>query len=64
MERKIGEEFEYKGKTLKVYKTHSVSCNGCILYGMGRCTAIDIFGACVGSLRTDKNNVIFKEIKK
>jgi len=31
MERKMGEEFEYKGKTLKVDKVYNLSCGGCII---------------------------------
>ena len=60
MERKIGETFEYEGKTLRVKETTHYLCTGCFFDG--RCLSVDKVGNCQVQSRTDKKNVIFLEI--
>lgn len=64
-ERKIGEQFEYNGHTLKCEKkecmcegcffdTENIACNGDMM---------DVIGRCYGKSRSDQTDVIFKLIK-
>lgn len=60
MERKIGEIFTYNGKIYQVVK--SDTCTNCA-FRENDCSIIrSRIGLCVSSIRTDKTNVIFKEI--
>lgn len=60
MERKIGEIFTYNGKMYQVVK--SDICENCA-FRENDCSIIrSRIGLCVSSIRTDKTNVIFKEI--
>lgn len=60
MERKIGEIFTYNGKMYQVVK--SDICAHCAFI-RNDCSIIrSRIGLCVSSIRTDKTNVIFKEI--
>lgn len=60
MERKIGEIFTYNGKIYQVVK--SDTCTNCA-FRENDCSIIrPRIGLCVSSIRTDKTNVIFKEI--
>ena len=62
MERKIGEVFEFNGVNLKV-KRHLIrfSCKGCYFDKVkAHCQNM----SCAPSERTDKENVIFMEIKE
>lgn len=60
MERKIGEIFTYNGKIYQVVK--SDICANCA-FRENDCSIIrSHIGLCVSSIRTDKTNVIFKEI--
>ena len=64
MERKIGEVFKHDGKVYQCLM--SGTCAGCDLNSGGNdcMKIIDARGACVGSLRSDKTPIIFKELKK
>lgn len=64
MERKIGEVFRHNGKVYQCLT--SGTCAGCDLnIGGNDCMKIiEERGACVGSLRSDKTPIIFKELKK
>ena len=64
MERKIGEVFRHNGKVYQCLM--SGTCAGCDLNSGGNdcMKIIDARGACVGSLRSDKTPIIFKELKK
>lgn len=61
MERKIGEIFTYNGKTYQVVK--SDMCIDCA-FKENECSIIrSRIGLCTTSLRSDKTDVVFKEIK-
>lgn len=62
MERKIGEVFTCNGELYQVVK--GFSCNGCAFMRKGSCyTVNELLGPCDYTKRTDKTNVIFKEVK-
>lgn len=62
MERKIGETFEFKGKTYEVIESLRNICDNCAF--SGECDAIEtVVGRCSCTSRLDGKNVIFKEIK-
>lgn len=67
MERKIGETFEFKGKTYEVAELPDYFCAFCDLekecYSK-RSYLENIAGTCSPSKRMDTRNVCFKEIKK
>ena len=60
MERKIGDTFDFEGKTLRVKETTHYLCTGCFFDG--RYLSVDKVGNCQVQSRTDKKNVIFVEI--
>nr|UVN05173.1 MAG: hypothetical protein [Bacteriophage sp.] len=61
MERKIGEIFTCDGKTYQVIK--GIACNGCVFIKNGDCYSLnELLGPCDYTKRTDKTDVIFKEI--
>lgn len=60
MERKVGEVFTYNGKTYQVVQF--ISCKGCAFNNIGCDFHKPFIGSCLTSERTDKTNVIFKEI--
>ena len=64
MERKIGEIFEYKGKNIEVAMAE-MDCNGCFFKNM-QCWNLSTIktGQCEDVYRSDKTNVIFKEVTK
>ena len=65
MERKIGETFEYKGMVYKTIQSLSDSCRNCAFVNEP-CYAYffnKIVGGCSMTVREDKKNIIFKEIK-
>lgn len=75
MERKIGEIFDYKGKTLEVVKSpediEKLYCTDCYFRidcyfrPFIGCTCINaITGHCSRALRTDGADVIFKDVGK
>ena len=63
MERKIGETFEFEGKTLQVKATNDDGCKGCIFNV--KCTRgiKSVTGFCRSGYRDDKKDVIFVEVK-
>lgn len=62
MERKIGETFEYEGKTFKVKEDKNCGCHGCFFYK--RCIpAIKMAGECAAACREDNKGVVFVEIQ-
>lgn len=67
MERKIGETFEFKGKTYEVAELPDYFCAFCDLekecYSK-RSYLENVAGTCSPSNRMDTRNVCFKEIKK
>ena len=59
MKRKVGEVFTYNGKTYKVIK--GFECEQCDIRGC--CfAAASIVGSCLHNYRSDKTDVVFKEI--
>ena len=61
MERKIGEVFQYEGKTYQVVE--SIRCDGCAFNRSTRCSTIrEPLGSCDSIRRKDRINVVFKEI--
>lgn len=61
MERKIGEIFTCDGKTYQVVK--GITCNGCVFIKNGDCRSLnELLGPCDYTKRTDKTDIIFKEI--
>lgn len=66
MERKIGETFEYKGRVYKTIQSLSDSCRNCAFVNEPcyACVFNNIVGGCSMTVREDKKNIIFKEIKK
>ena len=65
MERKIGETFEFEGKTYKTIQSLSDDCRNCAFADEPcyECTLSEILGGCSKKVREDKKNIIFKEIK-
>lgn len=65
MERKIGEIFSYKGiVTLEAVENNKKVCDDCYFFKIFMCyrRAKEVTGLCSHDLRTDKKDVIFKEI--
>ena len=61
MERKIGEIFTYNGKTYQVVKSNT--CMDCA-FRENECSILKSrIGLCTTSIRSDKTDVVFKEIK-
>ena len=61
MERKIGEVFQYEGKTYQVVE--SIRCDGCAFNRSAKCSTIrEPLGSCDSIRRKDRINVVFKEI--
>ena len=61
MERKIGEVFQYEGKTYQVVE--SIRCDGCAFNRSAKCSTIrEPLGSCDPIRRIDGINVVFKEI--
>lgn len=61
MERKIGEIFTYGDKRYQVVK--DITCKGCAFIKNGSCYSLNgLLGPCDYTKRTDKTDIIFKEI--
>lgn len=61
MERKVGEVFQYEGKTYQVVE--SIRCDGCAFNRSVKCSTIrEPLGSCDSIKRKDRINVVFKEI--
>ena len=62
MQRKIGETFEYQGKTYKVAEFDD--CRNCAFRYIDCPSSRFIMGNCKASLRNDGVNVKFEEVKE
>ena len=66
MERKVDEEFDFLGYTMKVEKSESITCNECFFYrhklACYHTEIRDITGECMRCLRQNNDEVIFKVI--
>lgn len=58
-ELKVGERV-----TITLEVVESKSCDGCFFDRNGGCVAISLGMECVPKYRSDKKNVIFKEVKE
>lgn len=63
MERKIGETFEFEGKTLRVTEQSDAKCDDCFLRGQCTRENREKTGYCEADYRIDKIDVIFAEVK-
>ena len=64
MERKIGETFEYEGKTFRVKEDENYGCHGCFFYKRCTLSVIKMVGQCDPDCRTDGKSVIFVEVQE
>ena len=64
MERKIGEIFDYQGKSLQVTKGNDGVCENCFFDQICSRDTIDITGLCDEDLRDDGIRVYFKEMNE
>lgn len=63
-EHKIGDTFNYKGITLKVECAYGNSCENCYFYNKDNIIHPNLdTGPCSVAFRTDRKNIIFKQIK-
>ena len=61
-ERKIGEVFEFEGKTLKAIESKHYTCYGCFFNC--NCVPCKNIGYCGPEHRTDKKNIMFVEVEQ
>lgn len=61
MERQIGEIFNYKGKQYQVVQV-TYGCKECAFYTVKCEDLVNFVGECCAIGRTDKTNIMFKEI--
>lgn len=64
MERKIGETFDFEGKTLQVKESAYSGCDGCFFEGKCLSYSKKLAGLCEFENRTDKKEVIFVEVQE
>lgn len=64
MERKIGETFEYEGKTFIVKKDNNYSCHGCVFNNRCALSVKGIAGECEHTYREDNKDVVFVEVRE
>ena len=64
MERKIGETFEYEGKTFKVKEGEKCSCHGCFFNKRCILPVIKMAGECAANCREDNKGVVFVEVQE
>ena len=64
MERKIGEIFDYQGKSLQVTKGNDGRCEDCFFDQICSRDTYDITGLCDEDLRDDGISVYFKEMNE
>ena len=63
MERKIGETFEFEGKTLQVKEAEQHACKGCFFENKCNKAIVNpVAGDCFFNARTDKKKVVFVEV--
>ena len=58
---KIGTIVNYKGIRLQIIQEID-RCRGCYFHRMKYCTDSIMFGSCMGYLRSDNTNIIFRKI--
>lgn len=63
-ERKIGETFDYEGKTLQVKESEHGSCGGCFFDGKCYSLREEVAGNCEAVNRGDNKEVIFMELQE
>lgn len=59
-ELKVGERVTITLEAVEAVK----GCDGCFFDGNGGCVAISLGMECVPKYRSDKKNIIFKEVKE
>ena len=64
MERKIGETFDFEGKTLQVKESECVSCDGCFFDEKCYSSSQEVAGHCEAVNRGDNKEVIFVEVRE
>ena len=64
MKKKIGETFEYEGKTFRVKEDENYGCHGCFFYKRCTLSVIKMVGQCDPDCRTDGKSVIFVEVQE
>ena len=64
MERKIGETFEYEGKTFRVKEDENYGCHGCFFYKRCTLSVIKMAGQCDPDCREDNKDVVFVEVQE
>lgn len=64
MERKIGETFDFEGKTLQVKESERVCCDGCFFDGKCYSLRLEVAGHCKAVNRVDNKEVIFVEVQE
>ena len=63
-ERRVGEEFEYEGKKLKVVETEITKCDECYFLNNNACLKnYQVAGECSSRKRTDYKPIIFMEVE-
>ena len=61
MERKIGETFEYEGKTFRVKENENYGCHSCFFYKRCTLSVVKMAGQCDPDCREDNKDVVFGE---
>ena len=64
MERKIGDTFDFEGKTLQVKESERVCCDGCFFDGKCYSLRQEVAGHCEAVNRGDNKEVIFVEVRE
>lgn len=64
MERKVGEIFDYKDKTLEVVESEKDFCGGCYFRFWYCIYSKEVTGFCSRRTRKDCKDVIFKEVQQ
>lgn len=64
MERKIGETFDFEGKTLQVKESERVCCDGCFFDGKCYSSRQEVAGHCEAVNRGDNKEIIFVEVRE
>ena len=64
MERKIGETFEYEGKTFRVKENENYGCHSCFFYKRCTLSVIKMAGQCEPDCREDNKDVVVVEVQE
>lgn len=62
LEPEVGEVFEYRGLMVRCELGVDITCRGCVLFDGCEDYCSGIY--CIGVRRSDRTNVIFKEVKE